>query len=85
MSRRHPIRFSDLIDAVPVPIDVREVMANLLHAKRQASEVVEAPRLPVLDAWIDGTIDALRSRRPDAASAADPTSLDAFFRSAIGG
>jgi len=80
-----PIRFSDLIDAVPVPIDVREVMANLLHAKRQASEVVEAPRLPVLDAWIDGTIDALRSRRPDAASAADPTSLDAFFRSAIGG
>lgn len=80
-----PMRFSDLIDAVPAPVDVREALADLLRAKRLASEAIEAPRLPVLDGWINGTIDGLRFRRPEAASAAAPTTLDAFFQSAIGG
>ena len=80
-----PMRFFDLVGAVPVPADVREVLEDLLRAKRQASEVAESTRLPVLDKWIDETIESLRSRRPDAAATADMASLDDFFRSAIGG
>lgn len=80
-----PMRFLELVDAVPVPAAVRDVLADLLRAKRQASEVAESSRLPILDRWIDETIDSLRSRRPDAASSAEGASLDVFFRSAIGG
>ena len=80
-----PMRFLELVDAVPVPAAVRDVLAALLRAKRQASEVAESSRLPILDRWIDETIDSLRSRRPDAASSAEGASLDVFFRSAIGG
>ena len=78
-----PMRFFELIDSVAVPKPVRDSLAELLRAKRQASEAAVSGRLPVLDAWIDGTIAMLHGRQPDAAPPRDMTRLDAFFRSAL--
>lgn len=79
-----PMRFFELIDAVAVPKAVRDSLAELLRVKREASEATESARLPVLDAWIDGTIAMLHGRQPDAAPPRDMARLDAFFRSAVG-
>ncbi|MCX7361303.1 MAG: nucleotidyltransferase domain-containing protein [Alphaproteobacteria bacterium] len=79
-----PMRFFELIDSVAVPKAVREALAELLRAKRQASEAAESGRLPVLDAWIDETIAALHTHQPDSAPPRDMVRLDAFFRTAIG-
>jgi predicted nucleotidyltransferase len=79
-----PMRFFDLVDAVPPPAELRETLADLLHAKRQASEVTEAARLPVLDRWIDETLGALEARAPEPVAPADHAPLERFFRAAIG-
>lgn len=80
-----PMRFFALVDATSVPADVQEAMRDLLRNKRLASEAAEAQRLPVLDAWIDGTLETLRTRLPAAVSQLDMAQLDRFFRRAIGG
>ena len=79
-----PMRFHELIDAVGVPAAVRAALDELLHTKRLASEAAESGRLPVLDAWIDSTIELLRTREPPVAPRFDMARLDAFFRSAVG-
>ena len=79
-----PMRFFDLVDAAEPPADVRETLVELLRAKRQASEAAEAQRLPVLDRWIDQTLEALEARTPEAVAAMDRAPLERFFRSAIG-
>lgn len=80
-----PMRFFDLVDAVPVPPPVRETLEALLRAKRQASESAQSSRLPVLDAWIDETIAKLEPQRPQAGPTLDASVLDEFFRSAVVG
>jgi hypothetical protein len=78
------MRFFDLVDAVGPTMEVRETLAELLRTKRTASEAAEAPRLPVLDRWIDQSLQALEARAPDPVTAADRAPLERFFRSAIG-
>ncbi len=80
-----PMRFFDLVDATTVPVGVREVLQELLHSKRLASEKSEAQRLPVLDGWIDTTLETLRTRLPAEVSPFDMTRLDHFFRRTIAG
>jgi uncharacterized protein len=80
-----PMRFLDLVDAAAVPVAVREVLDELLHNKRRGSERREAPRLPVLDDWIDTTLDALRSSLPAAVPPFDMGQLDRLFRRVIAG
>jgi predicted nucleotidyltransferase/uncharacterized protein YndB with AHSA1/START domain len=79
-----PMRFFDLVDAVGPPAEVREMLVELLRAKRAASEAAEAQRLPVLDRWIEQNLEALEARAPDSVAPADRASLERFFRSAIG-
>jgi predicted nucleotidyltransferase/uncharacterized protein YndB with AHSA1/START domain len=79
-----PMRFFDLVDAVTPPAEVRETLVELLRAKRSASEAAEAQRLPVLDRWIEQSLDAFEARAPDSVAPADRAALEQFFRSAIG-
>jgi predicted nucleotidyltransferase/uncharacterized protein YndB with AHSA1/START domain len=79
-----PMRFFDLVDAVGPPAEVREMLVELLRAKRAASEAAEAQRLPVLDRWIEQNLEALEARAPDSVAPADRAPLERFFRSAIG-
>jgi predicted nucleotidyltransferase/uncharacterized protein YndB with AHSA1/START domain len=79
-----PMRFFDLVDAVSPPIALREALVDLLQAKRQTSEAAEAGRLPILDRWIDRTLDELEARAPEPVSPADRAPLERFFRAAIG-
>lgn len=78
-----PMRFFELVDAVSPPAEVRETLADLLRAKRRASEAAEAQRLPVLDRWIEQSLEAFETSTPGPAALADPAALDRFFRSAI--
>jgi predicted nucleotidyltransferase/uncharacterized protein YndB with AHSA1/START domain len=78
-----PVRFFDLVDAVSTPIALREVLVDLLHAKRRTSEAAETGRLPILDRWIDAMIDELETQVPEAATPVDPAPLERFFRTAI--
>lgn len=80
-----PMRFFDLVDAVGPPPEVRETLVELLRAKRTASEAAEAQRLPVLDRWIEQSLEALEARAPQSVAPADRAPLERFFRSAIGG
>jgi predicted nucleotidyltransferase/uncharacterized protein YndB with AHSA1/START domain len=79
-----PMRFFDLVDAVAPPAAVRETLVELLRAKRTANEAAQAERLPVLDRWIEQSLDALEARAPDSVAPADRAPLERFFRSAIG-
>ena len=79
-----PMRFFDLVDAVAPPAEVRETLVELLRAKRAASEAAEAQRLPVLDLWIEQSLEAFEARAPEPVAAADRAPLERFFRSAIG-
>jgi uncharacterized protein len=79
-----PMRFFDLMDAVAPPAEVRDTLVEMLRTKRQASEAAEAQRLPVLDRWIEQSLEALDARAPEPVAAADPAPLERFFRSAIG-
>ncbi|MGH8429551.1 MAG: nucleotidyltransferase domain-containing protein, partial [Solimonas sp.] len=78
-----PMRFFDLMDAATIPVAVREALADLLRAKRQASETAQSSRLPILDRWINETIAMLQARLPAAGPPPDMAPLDAFFRAAI--
>ncbi len=78
-----PMRFFDLVDAVVPPAAVRETLVELLRTKRTASEAAEAPRLPVLDRWIEASLEAFETRAPDPVAPADREPLEQFFRSAI--
>jgi predicted nucleotidyltransferase len=78
-----PMRFFDLVDAVSTPIALREALVDLLHAKRQSSESAMAERLPVLDRWIDHTLNELAVLVPEPAPAADRGALERFFRIAL--
>jgi predicted nucleotidyltransferase/uncharacterized protein YndB with AHSA1/START domain len=78
-----PMRFFDLVDAVSTPIALREALVDLLHAKRQASDSAMAERLPVLDRWIDHTLDELAALVPEPAPTADRGALERFFRIAL--
>jgi predicted nucleotidyltransferase/uncharacterized protein YndB with AHSA1/START domain len=80
-----PMRFFDLVDAVAVPAEVRETLAELLHAKREASEAAEAGHLPVLDRWIDESLEALEPLVPHPAAPVDREPLERLFRVALGG
>lgn len=80
-----PMRFFDLVEVVSVPRPVRATLEELLQAKRQGSEAAQSARLPILDGWIDQTIERLRAQRPQAGPAVDAVKLDDFFRLAIGG
>ena len=79
-----PMRFFDLVDAVAPPAEVRETLVELLRAKRTASEAAEAQRLPVLDLWIEQSLEAFEARTPEPVAPADRAPLERFFRSAIG-
>ena len=79
-----PMRFFDLVDAVSPPVVLREALVGLLHAKRHTSEAAEAARLPVLDRWIEQSLDMLAARLPEPVAPRNRGALDAFFRSAIG-
>jgi predicted nucleotidyltransferase len=59
-----PMRFFDLMDAVAPPAEVRDSLVEMLRTKRQASEAAEAQRLPVLDRWIEQSLDAVLPLRP---------------------
>lgn len=78
-----PMRFFDLMDAVAPPAEVRDALVEMLRTKRQASEAAEAQRLPVLDRWIEQSLEALEARAPDSVAMADREPLERFFRSAI--
>jgi hypothetical protein len=78
-----PMRFFDLVDAVTPPAEVRETLIELLRAKRRASEAAEAQRLPVLDRWIEQSLEAFEARAPQSVAPADRAPLEQFFRSAI--
>lgn len=78
-----PMRFFDLVDAVSPPVMLREALVGLLQAKRHTSEAAEAGRLPILDQWIDRTLDELEDQVPEAAEPADRAALERFFRSAV--
>jgi len=79
-----PMRFFDLVDAVAPPAEVRETLVELLRAKRAASEAAEAQRLPVLDRWIEQSLEALEARAPEPVATVDRAPLERFFRSALG-
>lgn len=79
-----PMRFVELVDAAGVPAEVRETLDAMLRTKREASEAAEAARLPVLDRWIEHSLDTLAARVPEPVAPRDRGALDAFFRSAIG-
>ena len=79
-----PMRLFDLVDAVVPPAEVHEALVELLRAKRTASEAAEAQRLPVLDRWIEQSLEALEARAPDSVAPANRAPLEQFFRSAIG-
>lgn len=79
-----PMRFFDLVDAVDPPVEVRETLVELLRAKRTESEAAEAQRLPVLDRWIERSLEALEAGAPEPVARADRAPLERFFRSAIG-
>lgn len=78
-----PMRFFDLVDAVSPPVRLREALVDLLHAKRQTSEAAQAGRLPILDQWIDRTLDDLEAQLPEATAPANRAALESFFRSAV--
>ncbi|MBI2736951.1 MAG: nucleotidyltransferase domain-containing protein [Rhodospirillales bacterium] len=80
-----PMRFFDLVDATSIPVDVQQVLGDLLRNKRLANEKSEAQRLPVLDSWIDKTLETLRTSLPAAVPPFDMAQLDRFFRRAIAG
>ncbi|WP_296385407.1 nucleotidyltransferase domain-containing protein [Reyranella sp.] len=79
-----PMRFFDLMDAAAPPAEVRDTLVEMLRTKRQASEAAEAQRLPVLDRWIEQSLDALEARAPEPVTMVDRAPLERFFRSAIG-
>jgi len=79
-----PMRFFDLVDAVSSPTDLREALVDLLHAKRHTSEAAEVGRLPILDRWIDRTLDELEARVPQPMAPADRAPLERLFLAAIG-
>jgi len=79
-----PMRMFDLVDAVSPPAELREALVELLRIKRAASEAAEAARSPVLDRWIDRTLDELAARAPEPVAPADRAPLERFFRIAIG-
>ena len=79
-----PMRFFDLMDAVAPPAPVRDTLAEMLRTKRQASEAAEAQRLPVLDRWIEQSLEALEARAPEPVATVDRAPLERFFRSALG-
>lgn len=78
-----PMRFVDLVEAVTVPAAVRQTLDELLRAKRDASEAAEAGRLPVLDRWIEQSLEALEARAPELPAPVDHAPLERFFRAAI--
>lgn len=78
-----PMRFFDLVDAVSPPTRLREALVELLRVKRQTSEAAEAGRLPILDQWIDRTLEELEAQLPEATEPANRAALDRFFRSAV--
>jgi predicted nucleotidyltransferase len=79
-----PMRFFDLMDAVAPPTEVRDTLVEMLRTKRATSEAAEAQRLPVLDHWIEQSLDVLEARAPEPVAMADRAPLERFFRSAIG-
>ena len=79
------MRFFDLVDAAAIPVAVRQALEDLQRNKRLASEKSEAQRLPLLDGWIDKTLESLRTSLPAAVPPFDMVQLDHFFRRAIAG
>lgn len=79
-----PMRFFDLVEAVAPPAEVRETLGELLRAKRDSSEAAEAARLPVLDRWIEQSLEALEARAPEPVPPAGREPVERFFRTAIG-
>lgn len=80
-----PIRFFDLVEATAPPADVRDTLTELLRVKRLGSEAATSQHLPVLDRWIEETLDLVRSHLPPAVPPFDMAGLDGFFRRAVGG
>lgn len=79
-----PMRFFDLVEAVAPPADMRATLGELLRAKRASSEAAEAARLPVLDRWIEQSLEALEARAPEPVPPADREPVERFFRNAVG-
>lgn len=82
-----PMSISDLLAASVIPADVRAVIDDLLHAKRQTPELGRGPRIATLDAWAINMLETLtptQRARDEGRAQERLAAADALFRSAAG-
>lgn len=60
-----PVEFSKLIAAVDIPLDIQQIIAELLHAKMRGGELNQGKRIPELNEFIEAELNRFKAFQAD--------------------